>query len=872
MGLSRGAFARMIATIAACILVLLSSAIAEQVKSSLELSRPVRTWEFLPVVGTRAALFGNEAGQLEAWVYPLKLFRNFHLNFLVGGQTLPAASLARTIIVHPESSTIVYAGDTFSVRETLFVPVHEEGAIIEFEVSTAEPMEIEAVFERDFQLEWPAALGGAFINWDPALHAFVLGEESKKYAALVGSATAAESRLEYLGNYSSSNENSFRLGVIQPGKQTRQIVIAASTHGYNEAANTFHRLASHSSDLLRESAEYYRDYLGRTVDLDLPDKQLQQAYDWSRISLVQGLVTNPTLGTGLVAGYKYSGDGQRPGFAWYFGRDSMWSSLALSASGDFSTTRAALDFLGKYQRSDGKIPHEISQAADLVPWFTAYPYPYASVDATPLFIIAADDYCTHSGDINFGREKWDKLWKAYEFLRSTYDPHGFPQNAAFGHGWVEGGPLHPVKAELYQVAVGAAALRALAHVASLIGKAQESAKLTNEFQQQKELLNQLFWSEEKRAFAFALDANYGRMDVPSVLASVPMWFELLDEGKAERMINLLSAPELQTDWGMRLISSKASQYSPSGYHFGSVWPLFTGWAAVGEYKYHRSLPAYENLRTNALLTLDGSLGHVTEVLSGDYYEPLSTASPHQIWSAAMVVSPILRGMLGLDVDAVAHTVRFAPHVPADWNAFRIQGLAVGNVRLNLTYQRSDDELLLKIERIGEGNCTLDFDPAMSLRAKVLHVDVDDHPTAFHMEETEEDQHIMVHIPIERASMTLRIKMRDDFGLALNAELPPLGYQSRGLRVISQSWNKERTVLSVSVAGMAGQSYELNARGLASQLISVEGAEVQKEAEMRNEAQKKVQQDDQGKLRLRVSFLPGSNQYETQQIKLTFKSR
>jgi hypothetical protein len=54
---------------------------------------------------------------------------------------------------------IIYAGDTFSVKETLFVPVHEAGAVIKFEVETAHPLEIEAVFERDFQLEWPAALG-----------------------------------------------------------------------------------------------------------------------------------------------------------------------------------------------------------------------------------------------------------------------------------------------------------------------------------------------------------------------------------------------------------------------------------------------------------------------------------------------------------------------------------------------------------------------------------------------------------------------------------------------------------------------------------------------------------------------------------------
>ena len=102
---------------------------------------------------------------------------------------------------------------------------------------------------------------------------------------------------------------------------------------------------------------------------------------------------------------------------------------------------------------------------------------------------------------------------------------------------------------------------------------------------------------------------------------------------------------------MRIISSRAAKYSAGGYHFGSVWPLFTGWASVGEYRYHRALTGFTNLMANSQLALDGSLGHVTEVLSGDYYQPLSTSSPHQIWSAAMVISPLLRGLFGLEADA-----------------------------------------------------------------------------------------------------------------------------------------------------------------------------------------------------------------------------
>jgi hypothetical protein len=54
------------------LLVFLPTAVEAQ---SLEFSRPVRSWEFLAAVGTRAGLFGNETGNFEAWVYPLKILR-----------------------------------------------------------------------------------------------------------------------------------------------------------------------------------------------------------------------------------------------------------------------------------------------------------------------------------------------------------------------------------------------------------------------------------------------------------------------------------------------------------------------------------------------------------------------------------------------------------------------------------------------------------------------------------------------------------------------------------------------------------------------------------------------------------------------------
>lgn len=788
----------------------------------LELSRTNRPWEFFSATGTRAGLFGNESGNLEAWVYPLKILRNFHLHFLTEGRTLPAESLARTVSVRPESSEIIYSGDTFSVKETLFVPVHETGAVITFEVVTAHPLEIEALFQRDFQLEWPAALGGTYIAWDENLRAFYLGEEQRKYSALVGSPTADLISLEYQTNYSQSEDSAIRLGVTQKGKETKVIAIAASVNGRAEAEKTYTHLLSDYAALKKDSAKYYDDYLARTVTLELPDSQLQQAYDWARVSVIQGLVTNPYLGTGLVAGYRTSGTSQRPGFAWFFGRDSFWTAQALDAEGDFSTTRTALEFISKFQRSDGKMPHEISQGANFVNWFTDFPYAYASADATPLYIIAANDYVTESGDVAFAREKWDSLWKAYQFLRSTYDSQGLPQNFGVGHGWVEGGPLLPVKTELYQSGLGAQALSALSSLAHFVGKDDVSQQLVGDFVHQKQLLNQAFWSQESGTYAFALDKNNQQVIEPSVLATVPMWFGLLDEQKADSMIDELAGPDHETDWGMRIISDRSSRYDAGGYHYGSVWPLFTGWASVGEYRYHHPFPAYSNLRSNALLALDGSLGHVTEVLSGDYYQPISTSSPHQIWSAAMVISPLLRGLFGLQTDASQHKVVLAPHIPADWTSFAIHNVRAGNATIDFAYRKTADAFELTIE--SSGDVALEFSPAFSLRARVLAADVNGKQTQFHISENDADQHCVLRVDVPKGKSILHVRVKNDFEISLNGSLPPLGSSSLGLRLISNSWSASADSESLEFAGLPGRRYEL-ALWNPAEASSVDGATI-----------------------------------------------
>ena len=782
---------------------------------SHELSRPARPWEFLDAVGKHSGLLGNESGRFEAWVYPIKIFRDFDVTFVLGDRRIPGSSLVRRLVMRPEGPTLTFASDSFTVNESWLAPPDENGAIVRFEIDTWEPLQIEAAFTRDFQLMWPAGLGGTYMSWNASMHAFEFGEEGRKFAAVVGSPSAVSANPEFFSNSYASTRSTFRLAPAAKGHSVSYIFIAGSTSGPDEARKAYQQIAANPEQLFASARKYYEDYLSRTLSLELPDAQLQAAYDWARISTIQGLVANPFLGSGLVAGYRSSGETARPGFAWFFGRDSLWTDLALDSIGDFETTRTALDFISKYQRQDGKIEHEISQTASLVNWWTGFPYAYASADATPLFLIAMNDYVQASGDAAFASSHWDNAWRAYQFLKSTYDANGLPRTFGIGHGWVEGGPLLPVETESYQSGLATAALDALASLARVAGKQTEATTLQQEFEAQRRKINDSFWDSSDHTLVFALDRENKQVRTPTVLSTAPMWFDVFDPEKANATIDRLAHWDEHADWGMRIISERHPLYGPTGYHYGSVWPLFTGWASVAEYRNHRPLEAYANLRANSLLALDGSLGHVTEVLSGAYYEDLGTASPHQIWSSAMVLSPAIRGMLGLSVDEANKSVVLAPHIPANWNDFALRGLNACGSKYDISFHRSDRAIGFNVSGTVSG-CAFTVSPAVSKHARILGAALNGRKLSYKLDQNENDQHVTARLD---SMGEINFQVADDFGLVADADLPELGAASSNLKISHEQWSADRRQLTLRLAGLSGRTYKLRAYGAIMQSVS-----------------------------------------------------
>src|SRR5256884_844419 len=392
-------------------------------KSGLELERRTHPGAFLDVLGRKSAVLGYEHRPLEAWVYPLQVLDRFEVSFRLEGYPLElnAADTSAVIDVRPEATTITYSHAAFTVRQTIFAPLDEPGVLLLFDVDSALPLNIVVRFRPRLKLMWPAGLMTGGLLWDERARAYFITEETGRFVRVVGSPAARDVSVMPYQEEPRDVPAEFRLDV-QPSELKSNfipVVIAGSVRGREDARAAYARMLGSARELYEKNVEHYRRLLEETTSVVTPDERVNEALEWAKVGIDKGVVENPLLGTGLVAGFRTAGESERPGFAWFFGRDSMWTALALNSYGDFATTREALDFLKKFQRADGKIPHEISQSASLIPWFTDYQYPWASADATPLYIIAHADYVRTSGDREFLQQNWDSIRRAYNFTATT---------------------------------------------------------------------------------------------------------------------------------------------------------------------------------------------------------------------------------------------------------------------------------------------------------------------------------------------------------------------------------------------------------------------------------------------------------------------
>ncbi len=784
------------------------------------LTQAVRTNEPFTVAGPQGVIAGRQNGVIEAWVLPVKMLSHLTIEANVEGYSVPLDlnSMAREIEVRPDRTTITYSHIALVLKQIMFAPdamADGTGAVILFQVDSVRPVELTFRFVPEMRKMWPALGGGSpSAEWVTRGSSgyYILHTDFPDFAGAVAMPGATRGVMAQYQERPEAVPLEFRLHVDPKADRGRVYpLLMAVGQTKDTAANA--ALEAKLAGLNESLPEIYASHAARSRDREktltqivTPDLELNANFTWAETSIEQLRAKAPSGETGLVAGYYGSGDSARPGFGWFFGRDALYALYAIDSYGDFALTRGELEFLIRHQREDGKIMHEYSQTAAETDWKTL-PYEYAAADSTPLFLTAMLDYVRTSGDVVFLRAHRDAVMKAWTF-ETTHDADGDGiYDNAQGTGWVESWPSGMPKQEIYLALLDEQASRAMAELGKLLDEEQIASDAKKRAEQLHAKIEREYYRVDADAYAFSWNGG-GKVDTAeTVFPAIAWWNGGPGLDHAQASLRRWASHDFSTDWGMREVAESDPVYDPISYHQGSVWPLFTGWAAMAQYRAGNALAGYQSAMQNADLTTAQDPGAVTELLSGEFFEPFGRSSSRQLWSSAMVVTPILRGMFGIEVDGLNHRVKVTPRLPADWDGAEVKRLRVGDSVVDLEFRREGSSMKVSLRQVEGAPVQIEgAAPGEStLRVPLPAVEVS-----------------IGHGLPQRGARTTQMKVLGEkiAGRSLRLELEGVAGSQASLRLRR---NDKSVTVTVEGAGLAGDDLRVNfgpGSGYVTQVVTV----------------------------------------------------
>ncbi len=409
-----------------------------------------------------------------------------------------------------------------------------------------------------------------------------------------------------------------------------------------------------------------------------------------------------------------------PWFGTLFGRDSLISALQ-SLAFDPSLAPETLRLLAGRQGDEvndwrdeepGKILHElrIGELARLgeIP-HTPY---YGTVDATPLFLILLGEHARWTGRLDLFDELHDAVDGALTWLDRYADSDGdgfvdynsSTKRGLINQGWKDSGngivnadgdiaqpPIALVEVQGYAYR----AWRLMAELFERSGNHDRAADLRRRAAAMRERFEARYWSDELDAYILAL-ADGQPCEVLTSNAGQTLWTGIARPDHAERVVRRLMRPDMFNGWGIRTLSADAAAYRPIGYHLGTVWPHDNSLIAAGFRRYGHAQEA-EAIFV-AMLEAAQNFPHsrLPECFAGysrsEYGSPVRypVACHPQAWAAGSIPQ-LLVSCLGLVPEAFDRRLRIVNALlPTPIEALEMRGLAVGDARAHLRFERRGD--------------------------------------------------------------------------------------------------------------------------------------------------------------------------------------
>jgi len=408
------------------------------------------------------------------------------------------------------------------------------------------------------------------------------------------------------------------------------------------------------------------------------------------------------------------------GAPWYltlFGRDSLWAArMALPLGTDLAA--GTLRTLARRQgtRTDpsteeepGKILHEVRVGpAGPVRY-------YGTVDATPLWIsLLHDAWRWGLADADVA-ELLPNLEAALGWLREATGD-GFVRyvdNAGVlsNQGWKDSfDSIQFSDGRLAEPPIALCEVQAYAFAAAMDGAAlldafgrpggddwrHWAAGLRDRFRS-------AFWVEDRlgRYPAIALDGDGRRVDSVTSNIGHLLGTGFLDQAETAAVIRRLAAPDMDSGFGLRTMSSRSAGFNPLSYHGGSVWSHDTaialrGLAAVGT---GDAAPLAASLVRGLLAAAPAFDFRLPELYGGESAgggrRPLAypAACRPQAWSAGAALV-VLTATLGLTPDLPAGRLTLRPMRPSPVGGLTVRGLRLAGRPLDVRLTAAGDAEVL----------------------------------------------------------------------------------------------------------------------------------------------------------------------------------
>ncbi|WP_332912682.1 hypothetical protein [Algoriphagus boritolerans] len=218
--------------------------------------------------------------------------------------------------------------------------------------------------------------------------------------------------------------------------------------------------------------------------INIPDKELQQAVEWTKYNTDWLVRDVPGIGRGFGAGL--------PDYPWFFGVDSEYTIQGLITTGRKDLVYSTIELihrLSQKENGNGRIVHEVSTNGVV--------FNPGNINETPQWVSTIWEVYRWTGDREFLETYFPSIEKGLSWLLEENDKDG--NFLADGYGMME---IHGLESEMIDVAVySQKAFADAAKMAEILGKSE----LSKSYQQTADALsvkiNSDFWVPEFGSYA-----------------------------------------------------------------------------------------------------------------------------------------------------------------------------------------------------------------------------------------------------------------------------------------------------------------------------------------------------------------------------------